>query len=155
MEIVEVKKDLLNVPNTYVLCHCISQDGTMGAGVARQICNKNQKMRETVKNEITAKNIEVGDNVYYQNPQNGRFIVNMITKNNYWNKSYKMEQGEYLNNLKSCLMKLKKYMKDHQISQLAMPKIGCGLDGCSWSEVKKIIEMIFQNEQILILVCYL
>lgn len=112
-------------------------------------------MRETVKNEITTKNIEVGDNVYYQNPQNGRFIVNMITKNNYWNKSYKMEQGEYLNNLKSCLMNLKKYMKNHQISQLAMPKIGCGLDGCSWSEVRKIIEMVFQNEQILILICYL
>lgn len=93
MEIVEVKKDLLSVPKTYIVCHCISQDGAMGAGVARQICNENQKMRETVKNEITTKNIEVGDNVYYQNPQNGRFIVNMITKNNYWNKSYKMDQG--------------------------------------------------------------
>lgn len=155
MEIVKVKKDLLNVPNTYVVCHCISRDGAMGAGVARQICDKNQKMRETVKNEIKTKNIEVGDNVYYQNPQNGRFIVNMITKNNYWNKSYKMKQGEYLNNLKSCLMNLKEYMKNHQISQLAMPKIGCGLDGCSWSEVRKIIEMVFQNEPIRILICYL
>lgn len=155
MEIVEVKKDLLDVPNTYVVCHCISRDGAMGAGVASQICNENKEIREFVKKEIKTKNIIVGDNVYYQNPQNGRFIVNMITKNNYWNKSYKMEQGEYLKNLKSCLMNLKKYMKDHQISQLAMPKIGCGLDGCSWSEVKKIIEMVFQNESIRILICYL
>lgn len=43
MEIVEVKKDLLSVPKTYIVCHCVSQDGAMGAGVARQICNENQK----------------------------------------------------------------------------------------------------------------
>ena len=154
MEIAEIKKDLLSVSNTYIVCHCISRDGAMGAGVARQICDKNKEMREIVKNEITIKNIEVGDNVYYKNSQ-GRLIVNMITKNNYWDKSYKMKQGEYLSNLKSCLMSLKRYMKINQISQLAMPKIGCGLDGCSWMEVKKIIETVFQNEQIHILVCYL
>lgn len=155
MEIVEVKKDLLNVPNTYAVCHCISQDGAMGAGIAKQICNENKEIREFVKKEIKAKNIKVGYNVYYKNYQSGKLVVNMITKKNYWDKSYKMEQGEYLSNLKSCLMNLKKYMKNHQISQLAMPKIGCGLDGCSWSEVRKIIEMVFQNEQIRILVCYL
>lgn len=155
MEIVEVKKDLLNVPNTYVVCHCISQDGAMGAGVASQICNENKEIREFVKKEIKSKNIKVGYNVYYKNHQSGKLVVNMITKKNYWDKSYKMKKGEYLSNLKSCLMNLKKYMKNHQISQLAMPKIGCGLDGCSWSGVRKIIEMVFQNEQVRILVCYL
>lgn len=155
MEIVEVKKDLLNVPNTYVVCHCISQDGAMGAGIAKQICNENKEIREFVKKQIKAKTIKVGYNVYYKNYQSGKLIVNMITKKNYWDKSYKMKKGEYLSNLKSCLMNLKKYMKDHQISQLAMPKIGCGLDACSWNEVRKIIEIVFQNEQIRILVCCL
>lgn len=155
MEIVEVKKDLLNVPNTYAVCHCISQDGAMGAGIAKQIYNENKEIREFVKKEIKTKNIKVGYNVYYKNHQSGKLVVNMITKKNYWDKSYKMKKGEYLSNLKSCLMNLKKYMKDHQISQLAMPKIGCGLDGCSWNEVRKIIEIVFQNEQIRILVCCL
>ena len=43
-------------------------------------------------------------------------------------------------------------MKDHCIShgvtRLAMPKIGCGLDGLQWSKVQNIIDQVFQDTDI-------
>ena len=41
------------------------------------------------------------------------------------------------------------------IKKLAMPKIGCGLDRCSWMEVESIILDVFDGTDIDITVCVL
>ena len=41
------------------------------------------------------------------------------------------------------------------IHKVAMPRIGYGLDRQNWSEVKKLIEEVFEDTDIEILVCSL
>lgn len=38
---------------------------------------------------------------------------------------------------------------------LAMPKIGCGLDRCSWKDVEQIIKDVFNDTDIKVIVCVL
>ena len=41
------------------------------------------------------------------------------------------------------------------IKKLVMPKIGCGLDRLSWDKVEPMIQEIFKDLDIEIVVCYL
>ena len=41
------------------------------------------------------------------------------------------------------------------ITKIAMPRIGCGLDGLNWQDVKKALQDVFDNTDIEILVCVL
>jgi len=36
----------------------------------------------------------------------------------------------------------------HQVPKLAMPRIGCGLDGLNWPKVKEIICQVFQADSV-------
>ena len=40
----------------------------------------------------------------------------------------------------------------HNVTKLAMPKIGCGLDGLAWPKVKDIIKEIFYNDVVSIVI---
>lgn len=44
-------------------------------------------------------------------------------------------------------------MDDDEPVKLAMPRIGCGLDKLEWSKVKAIIEEVFADTDVEILVC--
>jgi hypothetical protein len=51
--------------------------------------------------------------------------------------------------LKSLLVK----MKAMNLTKLGIPKIGCGLDGLDWTQVKQLIANIFAGSRISITVC--
>lgn len=79
---------------------------------------------------------------------NLRFVYYMITKEKYFNKpTYE------------TLTTSLKYVRDHCVANgvkgLSMPKIGCGLDGLLWSNVKNIILEVFSKTGIRITVYYL
>ena len=42
---------------------------------------------------------------------------------------------------------------ENSITKAAMPTIGCGLDGLKWNKVKEIIQNVFSDTNIDILVC--
>ena len=46
-------------------------------------------------------------------------------------------------------------MEDFGITKLAMPLIGCGLDKLEWNRVKDVIEDVFDDTDVEILICYL
>jgi len=49
------------------------------------------------------------------------------------------------NALKTALYGLKEYCEGWGYTEIAMPKIGCGLAGGDWDIVKSIIENIFED----------
>ena len=114
--------------------HCISQDCEMGAGIA-------VPMKKTFKlSSLTADKFP--DCIYYHN------VLNLITKKNYWDKpTYQT--------LEKALTKMKEICVEKGITKLVMPKIGCGLDRLQWPKVREMLENIFQDINIDILVCYL
>eukprot|EP01125_Pyxidicula_operculata_P013948 TRINITY_DN4628_c0_g3_i1.p1 TRINITY_DN4628_c0_g3~~TRINITY_DN4628_c0_g3_i1.p1 ORF type:complete len:141 (-),score=31.69 TRINITY_DN4628_c0_g3_i1:64-486(-) len=68
----------------------------------------------------------------------GRYIYYLITKENYWDKPTYTD-------LKNSIEAMCQHCTDHKVSELAIPRIGCGLDGLLWNQVKSILKEVFWN----------
>lgn len=65
----------------------------------------------------------------------------MITKPKYYHKPTYDCFERALNSLKQSCLKFK-------VNELAMPRIGCGLDQLNWDLVKRLIDDIFHDTNI-------
>lgn len=75
-----------------------------------------------------------------------RFIYYLVTKQNSSGKPT-------LRTLFASLLKMRQHIEQNKVKKLAMPRIGCGLDRLEWSEVKPMLEYIFQDVDVKIVVC--
>ena len=137
MTITEKNMDLFTVPQGHYLAHCISADFALGAGIAK-VFNDVFNMREKLKEFYSWP--DVGDCLPVDN------VFNLVTKELAFQKPTIDSLGESLQCMKRQMLALK-------IKKLAMPKIGCGLDKLDWEEVKDVIETVFDDTDIEILVC--
>lgn len=139
----EQKKDLFSVDSDYYLAHCISADFGMGKGIVVEF-NKRFDMKNKLK--------QLYPN-YLQTWTNGDClkegkVFNLITKERYYSKPT-------LATLKNALIKMKEICLKENITKIAMPKIGCGLDQLNWNDVKRLLFETFEDTDIEIFVCYI
>lgn len=139
----EQKRDLFSVDGDYHLAHCISADFGMGKGIVIEF-NKRFDMKNKLK--------QLYPN-YLQTWTNGdclkeEKVFNLITKERYYGKPT-------LITLKNALIKMKEICLKENITKIAMPKIGCGLDQLNWSDVKRLLLETFEDTDIEIFVCYI
>lgn len=144
MKINEIKKDLFQIDNA-ALVHCISSDFAMGKGIAVRF--RNMGVKTALHNQYDA-NTWTGHGYCLPVYFNGLTVYNMVTKAKYFEKPTYTTFKEALTELKD------KAVKDN-CKNLAMPKIGCGLDRLDWTRVRKIIEEVFADCDINITVCYI
>ena len=153
MTIKEEKRDLFTMPKDYALAHCISADFALGAGIAKKfddLFDARQKLFNTFPKSWTPRWDKT------QERFRGGVVVlfsdytffNLITKRNYWDKPT-------LKTIENSLIWMKERCEDLGITKLAMPRIGCGLDRQKWSDVKPLIEKVFADLDIEIVVCSL
>ncbi len=138
MEIKEVYRDLFSVDNKYHLAHCISSDCAMGAGIAVEF-----DRRFRLKSELLrySEDMRQHPTCILENR-----VLNLITKDKYWHKpTYDTIRGS-LEVMKETALRL-------NIEYIAMPRIGSGLDRLEWCKVRDIIEGVFEDTNIKILVC--
>lgn len=144
----EENRDLFLVPDDYYLVHCISADFAMGKGIVLEF-NKRFNLKkiliEKYKNNLN-QYIKINGFIA-QCILEGR-VLNLITKEKYWNKPT-------YDTITEALYHMKLRIQENNIKKIAMPLIGCGLDGLNWNAVKKCIEIVFGEYDIEILVCYL
>ncbi len=137
MQLTEIKGDLFKAPSHYFLTHCISLDLRMGAGISVEF-----QRRFKLRKKLMSLNIkEYPTCVLIGN------VFNLITKKNYYHKPT-------YNTLEISMQHMKYLIIKENIKVLAMPKIGCGLDGLRWNAVKSIIEKTFFDLDIKIYVYY-
>jgi len=74
-----------------------------------------------------------------------RHIYYLVTKEKYFHKPT-------YNTLKSSLAAMRDHCVSHGVTNLSMPRIGCGLDGLQWSKVKNIIDEVFKDTDIYVTV---
>lgn len=139
MLLIEKKMNLFDVDESYHLAHCISSDCKMGAGIAVAFQDK-FKMRD----ELLAESEERRQ--YPTVIRVGR-VYNLITKRFYYNKPTYCAVLESLSKLKDCA-------QWDNVKRIAMPRIASGLDGLNWDGVRNLIERVFADTDIEILVCY-
>ncbi len=138
----EEQRDIFTVDyNQYTLVHCISADFALGKGIALEMQHR-FKTRDAIQSKAKPFSIPVG-NCIYTEP-----VLSMITKSKAQMKPTYEQMYEALYHLRIATEKL-------EINCIAMPLIGCGLDGLKWPIVRALIKDIFEDSDIEILVCYL
>ena len=153
MKYEEKRADVTKLDKSYVICHCISTDCAMGAGVVVPIKKKHINVKPACveyTREMTRQK-SLGTSFRYEDEKG--VCYNMFSKFSVRDNAYNLPNGEYLRNLKSCLHDLRNQMVFRGEEKLAMPKIGSGLDRCNWEDVKEAVKDIFSDTNIEILVC--
>ena len=140
----EEVRDLFSVPEDYYLAHCISADFGMGKGIVVEF-NK----RFDMKNKLQTKYPNF-INDYHHYKYGGMAliegkVINLITKERYWEKPTYETLRDALN--------IAKIRLPLDCKKIAMPVIGCGLDRLECSKVSDIIKDVFSDTDIEILVC--
>lgn len=122
----EVYGDLMNSKDS--LCHCVSECLAMGKGIAVLF-----KQRFGGVDELKAQKIGVGGvAVLDRRDTDGRYVYYLITKPRYFHKpTYQT--------LASSLAAMFQHMAANGVRRVAMPEIGCGLDGLEWGKVKEML----------------
>lgn len=145
MTINEINGDLFRVPQGYYLAHCISGDYALGAGIAKKFdaeYNMRFKLFRDYAIPDGEKSANVGRALLIDN------VFNLVTKERCFHKpTYDI--------LYDTLVDMREQCEDFDITRLAMPLIGCGLDKLEWDKVKDVIEDVFENTNIEILICIL
>lgn len=125
----------------YALCHCISSDFALGAGIAKTFAQMG------VKKQLCSEYQRdwAGRGYCLLTKTNGVVVGNLVTKERYFHKPT-------LETLKQALEDFKGQIIELKIGKIAMPKIGCGLDKLDWAEVKSVIREVFETTDFEILV---
>jgi hypothetical protein len=123
----------------YCLAHCVSTDFHMNKGIALQFKIKYNNI-ETLRKQ----NQLIGGLAILEDKN--RFLYYLVTKTRYNDKPT-------LNNMFKSLIKMRNHMINNKMYKLALPRIGCGLDKLKWSEIKQMLQFIFNNTNIKLVIC--
>ena len=135
-KMIEINGDLFS-SNTN-LAHCVSSDFVMGAGIAKSFKEKYGSVQK-----LKMQNKDVGECAFLEH--DNKKIYYLVTKRNFYDKPT-------YNSMKQSLVSMKKLIKEHQVQEIAIPLIGCGLDRLNWNKVKQIILDVFCNTNLKIFV---
>lgn len=130
MKYEEIHGDLFTAKDS-VLAHCISADYALAAGIA-VLFDKAYDMK--------AKLAKTGDHRYPVTLKVDN-AYNLVTKERSFHKP------TYLN-LAYALKDLKDQMLTAGEKKLAIPKIGCGIDGLDWVVVSYMVKGVFAETDI-------
>lgn len=136
----ELECDLFSVPSDFSLAHCVSADMQMSRGIAVLFKNKFQSTDFLLQQGQSSGGLAVL-------PDTTRFVYYLVTKNAFSDKPT-------YDSLWSSLLNLREHILAYGVFKLAIPALGCGLDGLSWPTVRSLVISCFAEVDIEILVCH-
>lgn len=139
MTITTEKRDLFTIPQGYYLAHCISADFSLGAGIAK-VFDEAYNMRFKLFRNYDDYEYNGGDALLIDN------VFNLVTKPKHWHKPT-------YNSLREALFMMREQMEFLEVTKLAMPWIGCGLDRLDRDQVYNIICAVFEGMDVNIVIC--
>lgn len=159
----EIEGDLFSAPKTYALAHCVAADLKMGKGIAVAFRDKFKQVDKLKEQGVTAGGVAVLKD-------DSRFIYYLISKNDTYKKPTYKDLFSSLHAMKDHMVReytihfctiilavidtncenfhKTKFQVQNNVTQLAIPRIGCGLDGLSWDKVKDQLHEVFGDIQV-------
>ena len=133
-----VHGDLFTCPPTSSLGHCVSADLKMTRGIA-------QRFRNTFGciDELHSQSPQVGSVVFLKH--HGIYIYYIVTKEVFYQKPQTYDYYTAINAFRDLT-------RVHNITELAIPRLGCGLDHIPPSTFYSILSAIFNDDPITITV---
>ena len=120
------------------LTHCVSSDLRMGRGITVLFRQKFKRIDDLLRQQVHPGGCAIL-------PDWNRFIYYLVTKKRCF------EKPTY-DSLNASLCVARNHCVQHNITNLSIPQIGCGLDGLKWKEVSKLIESVFGRTNVKITV---
>ena len=150
MKYIEEQGDLFALSSEeWAFAQCISADFAMRAGIA-VLFNKHYDTKNRLTEYLNGNFINFWNSddaakgwCIYDN-----CVYNLITKKNHWDKPT-------LPHIQKSLQKMKDMCILRGTKKLAMPKIACGIDGQDWNIISKMIQEVFEDTDMEILVRYI
>jgi len=135
------KGDLLATKG--IITHGVNCVGGFGSGIAGQIAREFPYVREFYLTKHKSEGWKLGDiQVVTISPD--KLFVNCATQFNFLPRD--IVHADYTA-IATCMHKLKLLSTAAEL-EINLPKIGCGLAGGDWNEVKKIIDNVFEYHPI-------
>jgi O-acetyl-ADP-ribose deacetylase (regulator of RNase III) len=125
--------NLQDISNFAHGCNCA---GAMGKGIALQFKDKFPKMYIEYKKLCKEGLFSLGD-VFTYNYDNGT-VFNLGTQTTWKTKAD-------INAVESSLIKMLSYAQQNNIFKIALPKIGAGLGGLNWDDVKFVLDKVAKD----------
>lgn len=125
--------------DTRIIVHICNDIGAWGAGFVIPIGNKYPIVKEVYKN-IIINSRDLG-NIQMIKVEENIYVANMIAQKG--TKQINNQIPLRYDSLRLCLKKVVQSIPSN--SSIHMPRIGCGLAGGKWSEIKKIIMETIPN----------
>lgn len=126
--------DIFSVPGVTSYAHGCNCAGAMGRGIALQFRNRWPQMYDEYRRLCALGKFQPG-NVYRYEYGNGH-IYNLATQK-HWRGPDSMARLEYI---ETALTKMLTMATRDGVSAIAMPRIGAGLGGLRWEDVREVIE---------------
>lgn len=126
--------------NAKVLVNTVNTVGVMGKGIAADFKKIYPKMFEEYKSLCESSKLDIGELHLYKT--SNKWILNFPTKK-HWKSPSTVEYVE------KGLQRLLEQATKLQLTDIAMPKLGCGNGGLDWEmQVKPIVEKYFKKSPI-------
>jgi O-acetyl-ADP-ribose deacetylase (regulator of RNase III) len=130
MAVLFVKGDLFTYPGLTAYAHGCNCAGAMGKGIALDFKNRFPKMYEEYKVRCKNGTFKLGNIFVYSLPP--FTVFNLGTQKDWRTKA---ELSAIIESLSLML----NFADKNGITQIGLPKIGAGLGGLAWEEVKEAI----------------
>lgn len=132
--VVEVTGDILDAKESYI-AHGVNCQSAMGSGVAKAIYTKWPLNKRTYHKYCSLFHSNMLGDLLYVPVSDEMTIINCFTQQEY---GYTGDKFVSYDAIHTCFSDLSKQIPLG--TEVAIPKIGCGLAGGSWNVVKAIIE---------------
>lgn len=136
--------DLFATPDVVAFAHGCNCAGAMGKGIAVAFKKRWPAMYDEYRRRCKANEFELGDVFAWVD---GKYTVFNLGTQRTWRT--KAELGA----IKKALGEMIRIAEEKQIEQIALPRIGAGLGGVEWADVKQAIITIASQTDVLLRVC--
>ena len=139
--------EIARINEVDAIAHGCNVYGVMGAGIAKEFKRRfpnNYRLYKDICTKAMQSNIEiVGSFCGEYNLETNKSILNLFTQD---------KPGPYarLEWIKSAFEDALDENSIHIPRSIAIPKIGCGIGGLTWTDVKRILEEIESDTEIVV-----
>ncbi len=140
----ELESDLFDL-EVDAFAHGCNLSGIMNAGIAREFKARYPDMFMEYNAYCRAGTFSLGD-VHFYRPQDGRpNVINVGIQET-------TESRAIIEYVERGLEKIQESYGVWKINSIAMPRIGCGLGGLDWKDVRKVVERVFGSSDLSVVV---
>jgi len=137
-----VTGDVRSAPKKCAIAHDISGDKKLTRGMANTYIQDNGRCDE-LNFEKTGQAL-IGE-IIVTYGKDGRMYIHVVTKAMYYHNAKTMNEADMQSNFVKGMRELRVFCDDFMITDIAIPRIGCGRDRLRWDFVYATLKDVFQG----------